>query len=134
VSDDQQNVTEALKSLLRLEYNDAEILTFTDAEEAWQELTRKDPDLFTTDWTHPKIRCGETLRLLAARKVKYPIFVITAYAEWLKENDFPREFLDQGLNVTLLSKPFTVEQLRSLLSKHLGPGENSKWQGVEATP
>ena len=30
------------------------------------------------------------------------------------------------LNVTLLRKPFMIEQLRALLLKHLGPGDGLK--------
>jgi DNA-binding NarL/FixJ family response regulator len=134
ILDDEPFVSECIKMLVRFYFNDAGILTFTDAEEALQELMREDPDLFTTDFNHPKIPCDEILRLLAARKVKYPIFVISAWAEWLKPEKLLDEFVDQGLNVSLLSKPFTLEQLRALLLKHLGPGDNPRRKILKNTP
>jgi CheY-like chemotaxis protein len=121
--DDEPTVLDNLKTVLEFELDDAKILTFTDDEEALQELTREDPDLFTTDWYHPKIPCGEMLRILASRQVKYPIFVISGYAESDMAKGLVRQFVAQGLNVTLLAKPWEPDQLRSLLLKHLGPGD-----------
>ena len=59
------------------------------------------------------------MRILASRGVKYPIFVITAYAECIAGKDGLRGLLDQGLNVRLLSKPFLMEDLRRLMATHL---------------
>jgi response regulator of citrate/malate metabolism len=69
------------------------------------------------------MRCDEMLQLLAARKVKYPVFVISAH-DTMIQREAIKECADQGLNVSYLSKPWTIEQLRALLLKHLGPGDN----------
>jgi DNA-binding NtrC family response regulator len=117
--DDEAFVLETLKLVWSLEYSNAELLTFTDTQKALQELQREDPDLFTTDWNHYGMRGPEILKALAARKVKYPVFVISAFAP--EENVVVSA--GPGLNVTLLRKPFNVEQLRALLREHFGPGD-----------
>ena len=116
ILDDEPFVCDAIRVMLHFDLPNAEILTFTNAEAALEELEREDPDLFTTDFEHPGTRGDELLQILAKRKVKYPVFVISAYA--------PEDVLlyaGPDLNVTLLRKPVTMEQLRALLLKHLGP-------------
>jgi DNA-binding NtrC family response regulator len=124
--DDEPCVLDALKIMMQFVFNDTKILTCTDGKEALQELAQEAPDLFTTDWAHPTFPGEALLRVLAEKKVKYPIFVISARAEYIEANDLLGGYLDQGLNVSLLSKPFTLEQLRSLLLKHLDPSDNLK--------
>jgi hypothetical protein len=100
-----------------------EILEFEDARDAWQELSRTDTDLFITDIGHVGISCKEMLTRLAERKVKYPVLVISCmlgdyeidgkkYPEraWVKE---VRRDWRPNLNVTFLSKPFTVKEFRT---------------------
>jgi DNA-binding NtrC family response regulator len=128
VLDDEPLTCDALRMVLHLELPYAEILTFTSVEAALGELQREDPDLFTTDYEHSGMRGDELLQLLAARKAKYPVFLISSYGESLASNDFLERFLYQGLNVSLLSKPFLVEQLRALLSKHLDPRNGPKFR------
>jgi hypothetical protein len=53
---------------------------------------------------------------------------------WIQKGNLLREYVATGLNVTLLSKPFTVEQLRSLLLKHIGPVKNPRRQTLNDTP
>jgi len=53
--------------------------SFLDAEEAWQELSRTDPDLLITDDLMGKLTGEEIVRRLADRKVAYPIIVIQGY-------------------------------------------------------
>lgn len=118
--DDESLVLDALKMMLHFDHPNLSLLTFTNAESALQELEWKDPDLFTTDFQHPGKKADELLGILAKRKVKYPVFVISAYAESLEASGFPRGFRDQGLNVSLVSKPFLLDDLRRLLSRHLG--------------
>jgi DNA-binding response OmpR family regulator len=133
--DDEPLVLDATKMLLHYDYNNAKILTFTDAEEALQELTREDPDLFTTDWNHPGILHGDgLLQLLAARKVKYPIFLMSASIESIRATEFLRKYEDQGLNITFLPKPFTLEELRPMLLKHFGPSDNPERQIWKEAP
>ena len=124
VLDDEPGVREALQLLLPSYLPNSVILTFNDAELALQELEREDPDLFTTDWNHPGRLFGEgLLRILASRGVKYPIFLITAYADSIRQEIVG--YANQGLNIALLAKPFSLDDLRRLVSTHLGP-ENGR--------
>ena len=118
--DDESYVLEMTGLVVRHRYQNATLRTFEDGEQAWQELLRADPDLLTTDWNRSKPDGRELLRRLADRKVSYPIIVISGLAQ----AEDMREFSDRGLNVTLLSKPYTKEQLWSELSRFFGPGDN----------
>ena len=51
-------------------------------------------------------------------KVRCPIFVISAVAKMCGAEELLKEYSNRGLNVTLLEKPFTLDELRSLLLKH----------------
>jgi DNA-binding NtrC family response regulator len=117
VMDDEFWICEIFKLIFECYCPDATVLTFLDAEAALAELDREEPDLFTTDWNH----CGELhgeglLRALAARGVKYPVFVISAYGPEIHKQDLLKGVRDAGLNVTMLCKPFTVEDFRRLVS------------------
>ena len=118
--DDQQGSLNALKLITEIWFRDATILTFDDSRDAMQELTREDPDLLTTDICHAGLSCKEMLRILAERKVKYPIFVISAGINWAKAGEPFSDFVNQGLNLTLLPKPFSVDEFWWLLLIHIG--------------
>ncbi len=116
--DDLRSVLEMLESVIRIWFPDATILTFTDAELAYQELMREDPDLFTTDVCHPEPDGDELLRLLTARNVKYPIFVMSA---WVKTKEALRPgCIGPNLNVTLMPKPFPLDELYWQLLSNVG--------------
>ena len=81
------------------------------------------PDLFTTDWNHCYVGGPEILRRLLVKRVTCPVFVISACApNWIEL----KPFLDAGLNVALLAKPFSVKDLRDLLSLHFNVPELPK--------
>jgi DNA-binding NtrC family response regulator len=124
ILDDEPTACDAIRMMLQLALPNAEILTFTNVEAALEELEREDPDLFTMDFQHPGMKGDKLLQLLAKRKVKYPVFVISAWGGMIEQELLKP--VAQGLNVTLLPKPFTHEQLRLLLSKHLDPGKGLK--------
>ena len=115
--DDESCLLGAMEMILRIVLPDSEILTFDDAKAALQELERQDPDVFTTDWNHPGLNGGQLLQILANKGIKYPVVVISACAVSKSLDDF----VGQGLNVTLLSKPFTLEGLRRVIAQALVP-------------
>ncbi len=119
VMDDEEGPRVALRMIFNMDFPNAEVLTFSDAEAALEELEREDPDLFTTDNRHVKVSGVEMVRKLAAKQVKYPIFMITAFETVELKNQL-EELVNQGLNVAYLAKPFLVEDLRRLVSTHLG--------------
>jgi TPR repeat protein/ActR/RegA family two-component response regulator len=120
VFDDEAGPRTSLRVIFKGDFPNAEILTFADAEAALEELEREDPDLFTTDNRHMKISGVEMLRMLAAKQVKYPIFMMTAF-ETIELKSQLEELVSQGLNVGYLAKPFSIEDIRRLVSTHLGP-------------
>jgi CheY-like chemotaxis protein len=120
--DDEPTVLQSLKLLFGWFVKEAAVVTFTDAEEALQELEREEPDLFTTDSAHPGMRASEMLRILSARKVNYPIFVLSAFAR-------AEHVLLWGVHhadVTLVPKPFSIDDLLQPLSRHFGPTRVSR--------
>jgi DNA-binding response OmpR family regulator len=77
--DDEPLVAEWMEMFFKLIFPDSKVVTFTRSHEAFAELQRESPDLFTTDWNHAGMSCGEMLLRLAEKKVKYPILVISAH-------------------------------------------------------
>jgi CheY-like chemotaxis protein len=124
--DDVDTTLDAIRNMMQFLLPEATILAFQWAGDGLKEVEREAPDLFTTDWTHAGMPGPKILERLAAMKIKCPIFVISAAIEAIKATTSLREYKDQGFNITFLPKPFTLEQLRPLLSKHLGPGDGPK--------
>jgi CheY-like chemotaxis protein len=124
--DDVDTTLEAIKSLMQYLLPEAAILAFQSAHEGLQEVEREAPDLFTTDWSHYGMRGPEILQRLVGMKVRCPVFVISACADMIQKGNLLRDYVATGLNVMLLSKPFTFEQLHSLLLKHIGLSENPR--------
>jgi CheY-like chemotaxis protein len=111
--DDEPFMGEALKMMLQFDFPDSQVLTYTDAELALQELEQEDPDLFITDWNHPGRLHGDgLLQVLASKGARYPVVVASAYAASIASQNVLDQFLDLGLKVTLLPKPFLIEDLR----------------------
>lgn len=129
ILDDDPLIAQTLKLMFERSVYQAEVLVFTHAEKALQELLRKSPDIFTTDQNHAKMSCDELFDVLAKREVKYPIFVISGLVDEINKEALLRRYLEQGLNVSLLAKPFSFEDLQKLLSKQFG----SNFKRVEAT-
>jgi DNA-binding NtrC family response regulator len=117
VLDDVEGPRRAYAVMLKGWYHRVEMLEFEDAHDAWQELSRTDPDLFITDIQHVGISCKEMLTRLAERKVKYPILVISA-ALSLYEEDVRRSW-GPSLNVSFLSKPISLEEFRTAVETAL---------------
>ena len=120
VVDDEPRVLEMLERAIRDWLKDVHVLTFQDSDNAWQELSRTDPDFFITDCNLPGLECEQFFSSLAMRKVKYPILVLSESDEgFLKLKECLLRCPD--LNVTFLRKPFTVERFNQELRAHIGP-------------
>jgi len=86
-----------------------EIHKFTDGDQAWQELSHADPDVFITDIAHPGSDGWELMKRLAAKKVTYPILVVTGYNDSAFEVFCKKQY--PKLNVTVITKPFGVNDI-----------------------
>lgn len=123
--DDEPVLGTMIRMIIQFYYSDAKVLISRGAREALHELSREDPDIFITEWRQSRPECDEMFRLLAAKKITYPIVVISLYGESLKADGTLKVYADIGLNITPISKPITAEQLLGELAKHLGPGNLS---------
>lgn len=115
--DDEPPLRAILERIIRSIVSDVSILCFGDANLAWQELMREDPDLFTTDVMHPSATTAEILRWLTAKRAQYPIFVISAWA--LTKEKLPADCIGPSLDVTFIPKPFTSDEFRRQFVAHL---------------
>jgi CheY-like chemotaxis protein len=107
--DDEEFLLDCLEVIIRSWFNNARLLRFKNGLEAWEELSRTEPDLLITDDNMPVLN-GEGLCLrLLEKKVAYPIIVQSASAptqEWVET------CASRGLNVAFLAEPYDVESLR----------------------
>jgi CheY-like chemotaxis protein len=129
VVDDSSAMRDLMKHLITGWFSDVAVLSFQDGEAAWRHLSQKDPDVLITDMQRPSMSGWDMLPLLAKRKVKYPIVLVTGYGKEKDPEDGKtlqdvQEMLRRlrpTLNVTILSKPFDNETLREVLQRFL-PG------------
>jgi phosphocarrier protein HPr len=81
ILDDDDIPADFAAYLIRHEYPQAEIVRFTDGDEAWLELLQRDPDLLVLDEVHPGMFGREILQRLADRKAKLPVIFCTSGAQ-----------------------------------------------------
>ena len=79
---------------------------FTDGDQAWEELSKADPDVFITDISHLGSDGYELMKRLAAKKVTYPILVVTGYTDPAFEIFCKKQY--PKLKVTVIFKPFVA--------------------------
>ena len=108
-----QSAVSAYSKMLQWSYKDAQLLLFSDGDAAWMELSQTAPDLLITDIRHKGLQCEEMLALLAKRNVRFPILIISAFqtVDW--------RGWGPGLNVSFLSKPASLEGLRTAVETAL---------------
>jgi FixJ family two-component response regulator len=112
--DQESSVLEFVELVLQREIADFTIKCFMDGNEAWQELSRADPDCLITEFLLPGLSGNELLQRLLDRKAAYRIVVI-AGQETFRQN--VQDFANRGLNVEFLSKPFTGDELRQAMGQ-----------------
>jgi DNA-binding response OmpR family regulator len=100
--DDEDCLREILEIAIQQCFKNATVRSFSDGDEALQELLHTPPDLLITDINHLGLNGREMLPLLARKKVTFPILVTSGN---LTEKDV-RQNAGTGLNVSFLAKPF----------------------------
>ena len=123
ILDDEPGPRNSHKVLLGIWFKQAVFVEFEDGNAGWEELSHTDPDLLITDYSHPGLPCDEMLGRLAAKKVKYPIIISSAYVGFTpKLEQRLREQIGNDLHVYFLHKPFVLENLRIILETAFGIG------------
>jgi CheY-like chemotaxis protein len=83
--DDDSEFLQMMESIFGNEFT---ILKFQNGEKAWQELQRQDPDILITDMERPNDSMDGwvMIPLLAEKKVKFPVIVVSGCFELPEEN------------------------------------------------
>jgi FixJ family two-component response regulator len=116
VVDDDEWFVEMTTMLIRSKFEVA-LTSFTFSVEARDELQRTDPDMLIVGGVMPEISGEEIVRGLMARKITYPILVVSGYLS----SDVVLGWFPGAPNISFLQKPFTVEQLVGEVEKHFEP-------------
>jgi CheY-like chemotaxis protein len=133
VVDDEEWLWELVETLIRDWFKEVTLLKLRNRDEAWQELLRADPDLLITDMRNDNVprqteNLGmggfELLRLLAARRVKYPILAVSGCFSMSGLEGLAKQHAGPNLKVSYLTKPFTSDLFYQALLKCLGPSDN----------
>jgi hypothetical protein len=115
--DDEEVRLELVEVIISGCFKGVTVHSFRDAEEAWQELSRTDPDLLITDDLMGNLNGEEIVRRLADRKVAYPIIVINGYGP--ERDQWVLDCVKRGVDVTLLRAPYSCESLVRALESAL---------------
>jgi hypothetical protein len=121
--DDEELRLAIVEGIISGHFRGVIVQSFRDAEEAWQELLRSDPDLLITDDIMGNLNGRDIVRRLADRKVAYPIIVIQGCPE---RDQWVLDCVKQGEDVTLLRAPYDVESLVRALESALGISRDTK--------
>lgn len=114
---DAEEVLADMMRMLILSKYAVDLKVFTSSRAAWQELEQGDPDLLITDCIMPEMSGEQIVRGLMARKVSYPILVVSGYLS----SDVVLGWFPDAPNIAFLQKPFMVEQFVSEVQKHFEP-------------
>jgi DNA-binding NtrC family response regulator len=117
ILDDEETCRESYRVMLQGWYEGIVVVQCHAGDKAWEELSRTEPDLLITDHAHPGMSCHEMLERLAARKAKFPIFLISAGAFLLPEAAL--RSARENLNFSSWDKPLDVYQFRQALETAL---------------
>jgi hypothetical protein len=109
-------------AMLHAWFKNLELFTFLNGDDAWQELCRKAPDMFATNFVHKGMNTIQMLEALAEQGVNYPIIINTFY---------PRDcmqYIPPRLNARYFDKNRLVVNLWPLLQELFGPAENPNYE------
>jgi DNA-binding response OmpR family regulator len=121
IVDDEPDIVETVQYCL--EYENIDCLVAGDGQEALKLARRENPDVVILDVMLPKLNGYKVARLLKFDKsyCNIPIIMLTARAQ---ANDI-RTGEETGAD-EYLTKPFDMQQLTSLVKKHLTPHTTPK--------
>ncbi len=99
-------------------FKKTELLEFKNGDDAWQELSRMEPDLLIMDGTHPGLGGLEIMDRLAKKKAGCPILLTSDFFE-----EYLGSYTERGLKIYFLPKPFGVKQFWNALNQLVGPSD-----------
>jgi CheY-like chemotaxis protein len=109
--DDEPFVRDATKLMLDFYFKDYVTVECSTGDDAWNEISRQNPDLLITDYSHCGMRIEEMLSLLSRQSAKFPILIMSAFLGGCP--DAKERLLSQAdFSITLLNKPFLAEELK----------------------
>ena len=126
--DDENWVLQMTAGLIRTRFPNTLLELFQNRDKAWEQLQREEPDLLITDLQSDNVpgrteRFGksgfELLELLASRKVKFPILVLSGSLAREGIEAKARQCAGPNLSVTFLMKPATPEQICAVLANYI---------------
>jgi DNA-binding response OmpR family regulator len=100
-------------------FRDFELVQCDTGHGTLREVACQTPDLLITDCCHVGLSFPETLPILYRMQVRFPIIVASAQIAGPEMRD--RLLSLPTFDITLLSKPFTVAELRNAVLQFLGP-------------
>jgi DNA-binding NtrC family response regulator len=98
-----------------LEFFDYKGVSAKDGEEALRKLAEDSFDMVITDLRMPKMGGMDLLRTIKDKFPHLPVVVITGFGTDSSKSDALSAHADD-----FLSKPFKVDEIQSVLQKHLG--------------
>jgi len=117
--DDEPCIRDCMRIIFEWTFRDFELVHCDTGHGTLREVARQTPDLLITDCCHVGLSFPETLPILYRMQERFPIIVASAQIEGPEMRDRLLSF--PGLDITLLSKPFTVADLRNAVLQFLGP-------------
>lgn len=99
-------------------FKNASLLSVGNDAEALAEMARKQPDLLVLDWNHPDFTGHEILEKLAESHITCPILLISEFFE-----AHLKMFVDHGLKIGYLPKPFGIQEFWDALNQLVGPSD-----------
>jgi len=108
--DDEPFMHDIIETILQSHFADYVVIPCTTGDECWAEIARRNPDLLITDYAHPGMRLEMMLPMLRQNSLAFPILLTSAFVSGSAE--LRERLLSQPtLTITLLNKPFQVEEL-----------------------
>jgi DNA-binding response OmpR family regulator len=114
--EDEELLCHLFEEWIRGCFKEVDLVTFRNGDAAWQELSRREPDLFITDEVHLGLRGSAIISKLAGQKARCSILLVSG---------FPGDCLTAmhaktGVKFFILPKPFLpkefLERLKTLVS------------------
>lgn len=116
ILEDEESYRDLYKLFLKHWNEDVVVVECQNGDEAYQELSRKAPDAFITDVKHTGLQIREMLALLAAKRVTYPIIVITGYC---MAEQLILKYAGPNLRMSILEKPVTSDEFWTVMETAL---------------